>query len=292
MKLKMSRGSIIKLSVIAAFAGALAAFSFIGSHRQVLASAFGPATSHTGAPLEANCTACHSDFPADSGKGSVEITGVPANFTPGQQLNITVKASQADAVIYGFQLTAIDSSGQTVGSFNIPAASEDRVQVVQGRVGQNFEFLRDYVMHTSAGLTNGQFGFNSWNFQWTAPAQAVGKVDFYAASNSANSDGGPAGDYIYTTAACTAASSSSSFSVSGRVTTPTGTALRSATLVMTDACGRRRVATTSSFGNYSFTNVPGGAQYTIGVQSKRYRFAPRIVTLNANLADADFTGLE
>jgi hypothetical protein len=81
-------------------------------------------------------------------------------------------------------------------------------------------------------------------------------------------------------------------SVSGRVTTPNGLSLRNAVVGMTDARGRRRTATTSSFGIYQFENVPVAMMYIIGVSSKRYRFAPQTLPVNGNMASVDFVGLE
>src|SRR5215204_7765889 len=75
---------------------------------KVSASASGPSPSHTNAPGEANCTECHSDFVANSGTGNVMISGIPANYLPGQQIPVTVRVNQADAVVYGFQMTALD----------------------------------------------------------------------------------------------------------------------------------------------------------------------------------------
>lgn len=81
-------------------------------------------------------------------------------------------------------------------------------------------------------------------------------------------------------------------SISGRVTTPAGLGVRNAVVVLTDPQGVRQTATTSSFGIYSFTSVPTGVLYVVGVSSKRYRFAPRSITPTANLANIDFVGLE
>lgn len=81
-------------------------------------------------------------------------------------------------------------------------------------------------------------------------------------------------------------------SISGRVTTPTGLGLRNAVVVLTDLLGVKRNATTSSFGVYQFSNIPLGNSYTIGIASKRYRFAPRIFDITGNLANFDFVGLE
>ncbi|MEQ1604198.1 MAG: cytochrome c peroxidase [Pyrinomonadaceae bacterium] len=82
------------------------------------------------------------------------------------------------------------------------------------------------------------------------------------------------------------------FSISGRVTTPTGLGLRNAVVVLTDVLGVKRTATTSSFGVYQFSDIPLGNSYTMGIASKRYRFAPRIFDITGNLANFDFVGLE
>ena len=80
--------------------------------------------------------------------------------------------------------------------------------------------------------------------------------------------------------------------VSGRVFTTGGLALRNAVVMLIDSQGFRRTATTSSFGLYSFDNVFPFQTYTITVSSKRYRFTPRVMTINDNVANLDFVGLE
>jgi photosystem II stability/assembly factor-like uncharacterized protein len=81
-------------------------------------------------------------------------------------------------------------------------------------------------------------------------------------------------------------------SVSGRVTSPSGIAIRNATVAVTDPQGFRRTATTSSFGVYNITGIPTDVSYVVGVSSKRYRFTPLNLTINGNLANVDFAGLE
>lgn len=80
--------------------------------------------------------------------------------------------------------------------------------------------------------------------------------------------------------------------VTGRVFTPTGSALRNASVAMISPEGVRTVATTSSFGVYTFSNVPAGRTYTMTVSTKRYRFTPRSLEINGNLTGIDFVGLE
>ena len=86
--------------------------------------------------------------------------------------------------------------------------------------------------------------------------------------------------------------STSTVSISGRVVTPDGRGLRNAVVSLIDAQGVRRTATTSSFGLYSFTMVTSGQTYTVTVSSKRYRFTPQTPTVNDNVTNLDFTGLE
>jgi hypothetical protein len=163
----------------------------------VSASAFGPAASHTGAPNEANCTECHNSFPLNSGTGSVYVSGLPEKYTPGQQITITVTTRQSAAIVYGFQLVALDASGHDAGSVTLPTGSPQRTQAVTGIVNG---VVRTYIEHTIDGIVPTQFGFNSWTFTWTAPATDIGPVTFYAAGNAADSNGNTDGDYIYTTA--------------------------------------------------------------------------------------------
>ncbi len=81
-------------------------------------------------------------------------------------------------------------------------------------------------------------------------------------------------------------------SITGRVTTPSGLGLRNAAVILTDQYGGRRLATTSSFGIYTFSGAPIGPGYTLGVSSKRYRFSPRILDITQDLTGVDFVGLE
>lgn len=83
-----------------------------------------------------------------------------------------------------------------------------------------------------------------------------------------------------------------SATITGRVFTPTGSAVRNAPVALINPEGIRTIATTSSFGVYTFSNVPTGRTYTMTISSKRYRFTPRSIDVNGNLTGVDFTGLE
>jgi hypothetical protein len=81
-------------------------------------------------------------------------------------------------------------------------------------------------------------------------------------------------------------------SITGRVTTPDGAAIRNAVVSLLDSKNQRRTATTSSFGVYTFANVQLDQMYTATVASKRYRFSPKTIPLTQSLTSADFIGLE
>ncbi|MEO7658200.1 MAG: carboxypeptidase-like regulatory domain-containing protein, partial [Pyrinomonadaceae bacterium] len=82
------------------------------------------------------------------------------------------------------------------------------------------------------------------------------------------------------------------YSITGRVVTQSGLGLRNAIVTFTNASGTPVRATTSSFGLYQFGNIPSGSTVTLGVSSKRYRFAVRTLTITSDIADLNFVGLE
>jgi hypothetical protein len=201
MKSASRRLARIKALIIIALVSAFVAFyNFPAKYEKVSAASAGPSASRTNAPGENNCTACHSDFPLNSGTGNISISGVPANYLPNQPISITVRTSQEDAVIYGFQMTAIDSLGRKVGTYTIPAQTPAQLKTIEGIVGDN---QREYIEHTVDGIIPTQPGSKSWTFTWNAPPQRVGKISFYAAGNAANSDANTTGDHIYTTSKST-----------------------------------------------------------------------------------------
>lgn len=192
----------VKLGVVfAVLCIALFGFSRVSvNNAGVEASAFGPSASHTNAPGEDNCTACHTSFPLNSGTGNLSISGLPPNYRPGQQVPVTVTVNDADALVYGSQTTAIDASGQAAGTFTPPPGNPQTMQVIVGLIGGH---QRDYIEHTVEGIIPTTQGTKSWTFTWTAPAQRVGKISFYTASNAANGFGNTTDDYIYATSAAT-----------------------------------------------------------------------------------------
>ncbi len=137
MNKKRDRISRIKLAAIAGFvtvgfAGLFGAFPAI---ERVSGNITGPPASHTSAPGEGNCTACHVGFTENfGGTGSVVISSVPAQYTLNQPVLITVTVSRTNSVTFGFQITAVDSQGNGAGTFSI-TQNPATMQIITGSVG-------------------------------------------------------------------------------------------------------------------------------------------------------------
>lgn len=82
-----------------------------------------------------------------------------------------------------------------------------------------------------------------------------------------------------------------SASIGGRVLTSDGNGISKVTVTLVDNTGQARTYLTNGFGYYSFEGLTTGETYTISVRDKRHQFNPstRVVSLQDNLSDADFT---
>ncbi|NVK65318.1 MAG: hypothetical protein HWE22_12075 [Flavobacteriales bacterium] len=140
----------------------------------------------TGAPGEQNCTQCHTgsvlDGSSENSFALLDGTTPVTAYVPGTTYTATLQQTSSPSKS-GFSSTTLDGTDAMAGS------------LIGAGIGgtQNFSSgSRDYVSHTSASNTSGQF---AWS--WVAPATDVGPVTFYIASNIANDNGNTTGDMIY-----------------------------------------------------------------------------------------------
>jgi len=171
----------LKLTITLSLGILFAIYSLNGSSVRAFSSV--PPLGNTGAPGETTCTSCH--FIGAPGGGSVSISGLPATYSPNQEITLTVTVSQPNRQRYGFQLTALNDSNNRAGDL----LTNDNRTLVQ-TVG------RQYISHSSSVDPTGP-GQGSWTIKWKAPAQSVGRVTFYVAGNAANGDFSQLGDTIY-----------------------------------------------------------------------------------------------
>lgn len=86
----------------------------------------------------------------------------------------------------------------------------------------------------------------------------------------------------------TLAPTAASVTVGGRVTTPDGRGLRGARVELTDSNGNTRTAMTTTFGYYRFYDVEAGETYVVSVSSKKYKFAPQVISVTEDLTELNF----
>ena len=151
-------------------------------------SASGNQIGLTGAPGESNCTNCHVGSTQDGSNENVVtfLDGINpvTEYTPGSSYTVSLTMNSNPAK-KGFSSTALDGTNTMAGNFTGEA------------IGGTQDFssaTRTYVSHTFTSNTSAQ---TAWLWTWTAPSAGTGDVTFYVASNSANNDGGTAGDVIY-----------------------------------------------------------------------------------------------
>ncbi len=152
----------------------------------------GAQTNFSGAPGEANCTACHNSFAVDAGEGELVIAAnIPElGYTPGETYEIRVQIQQKDIERFGFEISSYGTSAnESVGAMEVtdPARTQFKTVTLASR--------KEFITHTIDGIDSKDI--NAWSFNWTAPPSGTGEVTFYAASVAANRDLTNQGDYVY-----------------------------------------------------------------------------------------------
>jgi hypothetical protein len=145
----------------------------------------------TGAPGEGTCVQCHAGTALNGGGGFVFVESPDMIFGQhelGQTYNMSVTVGQTGNSLFGFSVVALDSNGNSVGTFN--AGSDNHTE--------NFTILgssRQYVTHnTNGGASQDDHTFQ---FTWTAPSEDFGTITFYATGLAANGNGMNSGDKVY-----------------------------------------------------------------------------------------------
>jgi hypothetical protein len=160
-----------------------------------------PAKVHTGAPLtattsEKDCADCHNDFAVNSGGGSIQILGVPAQYAPRATYPIRVHIGHVtvnpDVPSWGFELTAIRNSDYGRADSLVSLGPETQIQTNASNPA------RKYVSHTAAGNYPGKNDSTTWVFNWIAPASGTGVVSFWV-SGVAGTGSGTGGSFVYNT---------------------------------------------------------------------------------------------
>jgi hypothetical protein len=150
-----------------------------------MANSGNPPTGRTGAPFDGNCSDCHGGNNPNGYDGTVTIGGLPATIEGGTtySLSLTMTPTAGNPIRGGFQLVAVDGGNTNAGDL-ISLNAETGTDNLLGR---------EYIEHR--GPKNFGGAPITWNFDWTAPANAAGdEIRFYYIGNFCNGSGS-SGDF-------------------------------------------------------------------------------------------------
>ena len=187
-------------------------------------------------------------------------------------------------VLMNYAVQDIDS-----GSNN--SVSQIALQYRVGDTGLFTNLPAGYV----ADATDGGVAGRTTNVSVTLPANANNqpKVQVRIITTNAADPGGSStpDEWIgvnNVVASSSVGPSAASVSLSGRVSDPYGMGVSRASVTMYSMSGATRTAYTNMFGNFAFNDVQVGETYNFIVQSKRYAFTPRSVSVVDDIKDLDF----
>ena len=150
---------------------------------------------HSGAPGEVNCAGCHSGS-INSGPGSINylIDNGISSYSPSELYTILFSMEEDNVNQFGFQTVALKASNNSnVGTFSLTDTDETRL-IEDDHNGSD----RIYVGHTICGADTDILGEKQWNFQWQAPSEDIGSIQFYLSAIATNHNHSTSGDHTYT----------------------------------------------------------------------------------------------
>jgi uncharacterized protein (TIGR03437 family) len=164
--------------------------------------AAGPVPGVSGVPGESTCAqaGCHAGT-SPSPDGRVELTASGgSNYRPGEAQTITVRVSDPQARVYGFQLTArrVSNLQEMAGAFAASAGQRTICSSLDFREAPKSGATcaaatpLEFVSHSEPSSSN------TFTVNWTAPSADMGEVRLFVAANAANGNGQNTGDRIYT----------------------------------------------------------------------------------------------
>lgn len=247
---------------------------------QAFGHSYGPKPRVTAAPGDdaRACTACHSTSALNSGTGSVKIIlqGGPV-YIPGVKQRVVVQVSDPNQQRWGFELTARLNSDLASGQAGDFTPVDNWTQVICEDYGPRpCASGPSFITHTSAGTRNGTRNGAAFQFDWTPPATNAGPVTLYVAGNSANGNGSPTGDLIYSSSVqlTPAIPVAPSVSAGGIVSSATSVAGPVAPNSWVTVYGSNLGATTRSWTDGDFIN--NGIPYSLDGVSVLLFGAPRL----------------
>ena len=154
----------------------------------------------------------------------------------------------------------------TVTSINLPTGWSMTPSQVNEPLAPGAQVTKQISITSSASASSGPHGVT------------------LRAANSTNSSKSSEATYTY--------SISDPIVVSGTIKGPSGEPLRNVIMSLTGPNGNVLRSYTNSLGQFQFTNVPTGVTYSLTANSRRYRFEPQQITVNASVTNINLVGME
>jgi len=254
-----------------------------------------------GAPLLESGKTAGQELTADSANEAVvaaprELRVESASSSPNQPVIVNIRVdAMGDEAEYGFILSydqtilsnpiiGAGTAGASVRSCNTATAGTINCSV--GGFPNNNPTSSDTGIGEITAGTNQLLITVTFTVAANAPAGATPLTlsNVNASSDAPQLFTPTATNGMVTILAPTAAA----VSVSGRVMTATGRGLMNTTVLLTDSFGNTRTMRTSAFGYYRFEEVAAGQTCVFSVRSKRYQFAPQVVTIMEDMEELNF----
>jgi hypothetical protein len=221
--------------------------------------------------------------------GSAPTVQMQNNLVAGNTNNNFLLRDNPVLISQGFNLDSDGSSGLTngVGGDQVGTAIAP-INPMLGALGLNGGTTPTHALLPGSpaidkgGAVTVPFAENVLPPLTTDQRGAMRPVDIASIPNAVGGDGSDIGAFELQ------APTAANVSVSGRVLTPTGGGISNAVVTMTDSGGNIRTAKTNSFGYFRFETVEIGQTYIFQVVSKRFTFAPQIVTLDDEITELNF----
>jgi hypothetical protein len=144
----------------------------------------------TGGFGEETCRSCHFDYDLNPDGGSLFVSGIPAELSAGELIDITITVERDEMGAAGFQLSARYEDGLQAGKFKV--GDNDRIMFSDAAPDS-----LQYIQHSNKGTNPSAENKTSWTVRWQAPNSIEGPVTFSIAANAANGDQSEFGDYVY-----------------------------------------------------------------------------------------------
>jgi hypothetical protein len=190
----------------------------------------------------------------------VRDTPAPVGTGGGSRTNLLTAVFSPNAT-----QPAIVGSG---GSATLSASTPDH----------NVTFTSNFLIFTATTERNLGLSFSA-----VTPNMALGLGSFLQNTTAAGS-----GTFASNPLPIPPGPTAAAVTVSGRVSTANGRGLRNAEVTLLDSNGTVMTARTTNFGHFSFEGIASGQSVIISVRSKRYTFAPQVISLQDSATDINF----